>query len=200
METTLTLLTKEKITAHAEQNNLCHHESITLSNIMSAINANDIDQLHWYSQFGDRIRAILLNSNSYKKGTKFGFTEIDFDEYGWLKRPTFLDREDIHFGITDKNRYGNYSTITLGRGINQVWTYGLSCSFGTAGSSSGISVYDPAFSSREDALQHAINKLKNMLLPKVGDRDTTNYNQKVIVATLKDITKYEVSTVQLSLF
>jgi len=200
METTQTLLTKEKITAHIEHNNLCHHERITLSEILSAIEADDIDQLIWFSQFGDRIRAILLNSHAYKKGAQFGFTEIDFDEYGWFKRPTFLELEDLYFGITDKDRYGNYSTITLGRGINHVWTYGLSCSFGTAGSCSGISVYNPAFPSKEDALQHAISKLKNMMLPKVGDSDTTNYNQKVILATLKDITKYEVGRVQLSLF
>ncbi len=81
-----------------------------------------------------------------------------------------------------------------------MWTYGMSVSYGTAGSSSGICVYDPIFRSREEALTHAVGKLKNMISEKVGNSDTTNYNQKIILATLKSIASFEISKVQLSLF
>ena len=133
-------------------------------------------------------------------GLRFGFDNIEFDEYGWLRRTTFQGIEELLFGLQDKSRYGNYSTITLGHGPNQIWTYGLSCSYGTGGSSSGICVYDQTFANKEEAHKNATAKLKKMMLNKVGDKDTTNYNQKIISATLKDIDKLEISSVQLALF
>jgi hypothetical protein len=42
--------------------------------------------------------------------------------------------------------------------------------------------------------------LKKEMLGKVGNSDTGNYNQKVILATLKDIDRLTVAKVQLSLF
>jgi hypothetical protein len=69
-----------------------------------------------------------------------------------------------------------------------------------AGGGSFLSVYDKQLRSREDALTTGLNELKNMMWAKVGDSDTSNYNQSVINATLKDIIKFQVSQVQLSLF
>jgi len=86
---------------------------------------------------------------------RFGFDNIEFDEYDWLRRATFQDIEELLFGLLDKSRYGNYSTITLWHRPNQIWTYELSCSYGTAGSSSGICVYNQGFTTREEALKDA---------------------------------------------
>lgn len=200
METRLSLLNKENILDYIEQYNHCRHERETLSEILLAIEKDDYQTLDWFAQFGDCLRAILLNSYGYRKALNFGFTSLLLDKYGWYQHPKFLELEELHFGLKDKERYGTYSTITLGRGINHIWAFGLSVSFGTAGSSNGISVYSPQFNSRENALEYAMQKLKSMLLPKVGDHDTTNYNQKVIHATLNEIADYEVRKVQLSLF
>jgi len=38
------------------------------------------------------------------------------------------------------------------------------------------------------------------MLARVGDKDTTNYNKKIIAATLSDIDKWEISSLQLTLF
>ena len=149
--------------------------------------------------FGDSFRAITMNVHAcYRKGLEFGFTEINFDQYGWFNRPEFLDKEDIKLGSSD--RYGEYSVITLGRGINNIWTYALHYSFGTAGGGSALSVYDKQFKSRQDALTFALNKLKGMMAEKIGNTDTTNYKQTIILATLKEITKAQVNMVQLALF
>jgi len=76
----------------------------------------------------------------------------------------------------------------------------MSIAYGTAGSVSGICVYDPIFNSREDALNHAIQKLENAMASKVEVKDTTNFNQKIILATLKSIEKIQVAKIRLSLF
>ena len=139
-----------------------------------------------------------MNLNAYRKGLEFGFTEIAFDQNGWFKRPQFLDQGDLSFG--DSSRYGNHSTIHLGRGINSTWTYGLNYSFGCAGGGYGLSVYGKQFHSREAALNFALKDLKAMMTARVGSTDTTNDKQPIILATLRDIEKAQIGMVQLTLF
>ncbi|RZJ76450.1 MAG: hypothetical protein EOO45_02225 [Flavobacterium sp.] len=105
----------------------------------------DSASIERFVQFGNTLRKILFNVHAYHMGLRFGFDKIEFDEYDWLRRPSFQDMEELLFGLPDKSRYGNYSTITLGHGPNKIWTFVLSCSYGTAGYSSGICVYDQTF-------------------------------------------------------
>ncbi|RZK40737.1 MAG: hypothetical protein EOO90_14020 [Pedobacter sp.] len=200
MKTTVSLLTKETLIYHVENHNLIGYERLLIEEISSTVDRADSVSIEWFAQFGNTLRKILFNVHAYRMGLRFGFEHIEFDEYDWVRRPSFQDMEELLFGLPDKSRYGNYSTITLGHGPNQIWTYGLSCSYGTAGSSSGICVYDQTFANREEALKDATAKLKKMMLDKVGDKDTINYNPKIIAATLKDIDKLEISSVQLTLF
>ncbi|MDN3585663.1 hypothetical protein QWY86_03225 [Pedobacter aquatilis] len=180
--------------------NFCAHERKTFEEIQCAIVQNDVSKLRWFAGFGDRLRAVLLNVHAYRMGLGFGFEKIDFDVYGWLLRPAFLDVEELRFGLADKSRYGNYSSISLGHGPNGIWTYGMSISYGTAGSACGLSVYGPVFSGRQQVLDAALVVLKGEMEDKVGNKDTTNYHQKVILATLKSIEETSFGQVQLSLF
>lgn len=200
METNISLLTKETQIYYLENHNLIEYERLLVKEISSAVDRKDRVSIEWFAQFGNTPRKILFNVHAYRMGLRFGFEKIEFDEYDWLRRPSFHGIEELLFGLPDKSRYCTSSAITLEHGPNQIWTYGLSCSYGTAGSSSGICVYDQTFANREDALKHTTAKLKKMMLAKVGDKDTTNYNQKIIVSTLKDIDKLEISSVQLTLF
>jgi len=199
METNVSLLTKETLNCYVENHNLIGYERLLVEEISSAVDRKDSASIEWFVRFGNTLRKILFNVHAYRMGLRFGFDNIEFDEYDWLRRPSFQDIEELLFGLPDKSRYGNYSVITLGHGPNQIWTYGLSCSYGTAGSS-GICVYDQTFANKEEALKDATAKLKKMMLDKVGDTDATNYNQQIITATLKDIDKLEISSVQLTLF
>ncbi|WP_316795065.1 hypothetical protein [Pedobacter agri] len=200
METSPKLFNPTALTQYLEDHHHMQYEKDLLNEILQSIQNNDTRKLAWFAQFGETLRLIVFNVNAYRKGLQFGFTDIRFDPYGWLKRPTFLDQQELHFGLTEQDRYGSYSTITIGRGLNHIWTYGLSVSYGTAGSSSGICVYGQVFSSKEETLKQALQKLRAMMVEKVGNIDTTNYNQKIILATLKSIADMEVSQVQLSLF
>jgi len=194
----LNLESKYEIITYRDEHHLVKYEHGIIDELLSAIDSADLEKLSWFSRFGDRIRCITMNVHAYRKGLEFGFTEIAFDQYGWFKRPEFLDKEDIKLGTSD--RYGEYSIITLGRGENYTWTYALHYSFGTAGGGSALSVYDKQFKSRQDALTFALNKLKDMMTDKIGNTDTTNYKQPIILATLREIAKAQINMVQLPLF
>lgn len=199
MESLILNLQSEKvINDYINENHLVRYEKGILNEILTAIKKNDAGSLSWFNSFGTSLRHITMNVYAYRRQLEFGFTEINFDQYGWFSRPQFLDREDLVFGNAD--RYSEHSIIHLGRGENHIWTYSLNYSYGMAGGGSFISVYDKQFKSRQDALTAGLNELKEMMLSKVGNADTSNYNQSILTATLKDIAKFEVSMVQLSLF
>jgi hypothetical protein len=194
----LTLQSTNQIIEYRNHNHLVKYEYEILNELLDAIKVSDETLLNWFNTFGKSLRAITMNVHAYRMGLEFGFTEIAYDKYDWFKRPEFLDKEDLVFG--DTSRYGNHSIIHLGRGANQIWTYALNYSFGCAGGSYALSVYGKQFKCREDALDFALNELKNMMTAKVGSTDTTNDKQPIIIATLRDIEKYKVSMVQLTLF
>jgi len=194
----LNLQSKNQITDYMADHCFVPYERGIFIEMLTAIAENDQTQLDWFRSFGDSFRAITMNVHAYRKGLEFGFTEISFDQHGWFTRSEFLDKEELTFG--DTSCYGNHSLIYLGRGENSTWTYGMNYSFGVAGGCYGLSVYGKQFKSRPDALAFALNALKMMMTKKIGSTDTTNDKQPVILATLKDIIKMEISFVQLSLF
>ena len=127
----LNLQSKNQINAYMKENHMVHYEVGIFQEMIDAIKSKDQSQLDCFHSFGDSFRAITMNVHAYRKGLEFGFTAIDFDKYGWFTRPEFLDKEELTFG--DTSRYGNFSCISLGRGINHIWTYALHYSFGVAG-------------------------------------------------------------------
>jgi hypothetical protein len=194
----LNLQSKNQITAYMKDNHMVAYERGVFQEMIAAIEAKNQTQLDWFRSFGDSFRTITMNIYAYRKGLEFGFTEISFDKYDWFTRPVFLDREELTFG--DTSRYGNHSVIYLGRGENQVWTYGMSYSYGVGGGCYGLSVYGKQFNSCQEALNHALIELKLMMTKKIGSTDTTNDKQPIILATLRDIENTQVGMGQLSLF
>ena len=194
----LNLQSKNQITDYIADKHFMPYEVGIFKEMLKAIETKNQTQLDWFRSFGDSFRSITMNVYAYRKGLEFGFTEISFDKYDWFTRPVFLDREELTFG--DTSRYGNHSLIYLGRGENHVWTYGMNYSYGVAGGGYGLSVYGKQFKSRQDALNYALIELKTMMTKKLGSNDTTNDKQPIILATLRDIDKAQVSMVQLTLF
>lgn len=127
----LNLQSKNQITNYMTDHQLMPYERAIFIEILEAIDSDDQVQLDWFRTFGDTFHAITMNLYAYRKGLEFGFTEIAFDQHGWFIRPQFLDKEELTFG--DTSRYGNYSSISLGRGANHTWTYALQYSYGVAG-------------------------------------------------------------------
>ena len=199
METlVLDLQSKNQINNYIKENHLVKYESGILNEMLIAIEESEVSKLDWFNQFGESIRCITMNVYAYRKQLEFGFTKITFDQHGWFSRPEFLDKENLILG--NPWHHGEHSTIYLGRGTNYIWTYAIDYSFGTAGGGSHLSVYGKQYKSREDALSIALNELKVMMTDKINNRDTTNYKQHIILATLKDITKAQINMIQLTLF
>ena len=194
----LNLQSKNQIMEYLDNHHYMKYEMGILNELLEAVDNNNESFLGWCNSFGKSFRKITMNLYAYRKGLEFGFCEIAFDQYGWFKRPEFLNKEDLLFG--DTSRYGNHSIIHLGHGENHLWTYALNYSFGCAGGGYALSVYGKQFKRREDALNYALNELKGMMTAKIGSTDTTNDKQPIILATLKDIEKFQIGMVQLTLF
>jgi hypothetical protein len=189
---------KNVITDYTTGSHLAKHERTILEEIMRAVEIADLPKLDWFSQFGPSIRHVHMNVYAYRKGLEFGFTEIAFDKYNWFVRSEFLDKEDIILG--NPKHYGEHSIIHLGHGPAGIWTYALNYSFGLGGGGSALSVYGKQFNNRQDAFICGLTGLKSMMTKAIGHKDTTNYKQPIILATLNDIKKAEINTVQMALF
>ncbi|MCC8407679.1 hypothetical protein LJ707_01980 [Mucilaginibacter sp. UR6-1] len=194
----LTVRSKDQIIAYRDNHSLIRYEPLILAEILAAAEAGNEELLSWFNGFGDCFRSIIMNVHAYRNGLDFGFTEIGFDKYGWFERPKFLAVETLLFG--NEARYGEHSTLNIGKGPNNIWTNALSYSFGTAGGGCALSVYGKRFTSREAAINEGVARLKAMMLKKVGNTDRSNYNPQVIRGTLNAIAAYEVASVQLTLF
>src|SRR3569833_1950234 len=193
----LTLQSQTDIDAYCSGHPTAYERAL-LNEMALAIRSGDLEILTWFAGFGDSLRTILMNVHACRKGLEFGFTEIAFDKYGWFVRPAFLDYEVVKLG--NSARYGEYSEIRMGRGVNGIWSYAISYSYGCGGGGSALSVYDPHFPGRDAALDAALAQLKVMFTAKVGSTDTTNHKQDIILKTLNAIEKLQVNMVQLSLF
>lgn len=194
----LTLLTENDLRSYIAESCLCRHERAIVNEILTAIVNGDDQLLQDFNRLGHSLRHIYMNVHAYRSGLKFGFDQIQFDQYGWLLRPTFLETENLVFG--NKAHHGEYSSLCIGRGPNYQWAYGLQYCFGTAGGGRSLSFYDHPYNNRAEAITAGLIDLKNCFFKILGSTDTTNYKQSVITHTLAAIAAYQNAQVQLTLF
>jgi hypothetical protein len=110
-----------------------------------------------FEAFGDSLRHIIENRAGYERGLSvYGFTDKTLNQYGWLERPDFLDCEEIPFML--KGRVLGENSITIGRGPNGKWTYGLNLAASITGHASGLSVYGEPYNSRKDCMKTALER------------------------------------------
>lgn len=107
-----------------------------------------------YESFGNTPRHIIMNLREYDKGMLFGFTEKHFSPYGWLQNNTFTELEEIRF--IHKQGWASTNYLTIGRGNNGKWTYGVSYSTGSWGYCYGIGVWGKVFDCRKECLKAAL--------------------------------------------
>ena len=137
--------------------NFCRAERHNVAIYLNALRRNDRAIIEEYESFGDTPRQLLMNKREYERHLVFGFIKKEFNEYGWLERPDFLEREDIQFPHRDGWAVSNH--ITLGKGLNGKWTYGMSYSHSTGGSGYGLNVWGKIFDNRKDCLKAALNEM-----------------------------------------
>ena len=137
--------------------NFCRAERHNVAIYLNALRRNDRAIIEEYESFGDTPRQLLMNKREYERHLVFGFIKKEFNEYGWLERPDFLEREEIQFPHRDGWAVSNH--ITLGKGLDGKWTYGMSYSHSTGGSGYGLNVWGKIFDNRKDCLKAALNEM-----------------------------------------
>jgi hypothetical protein len=137
--------------------NFCRAERHNVAVYLNALRRNDRQVIDEYESFGDSPRQLLMNKREYERQLLFGFNKIAFNEYGWLANPAFLEREEIAFPHRDGWAVSNH--ITLGKGLNGTWTYGMSYSHSTGGYGYGLNVWGKLFDNRKDCLTAALNEM-----------------------------------------
>lgn len=170
----------------------------------NAIRVRDTETLDFFAKFGSDVRHQVMNANTYNHGLLFGFKAFTFDEHGWLQHQEWNKEEVIEFRTPKDKAISN--EIRLAEGLNRKWTYSISYHFGGAGGGSNPSVFDRPYSTREEALAHAIEKFigefehafkRNEEFP-----DPTNFKIPYMRAVLKLIEdlKRKTHSYQTSLF
>ena len=149
--------------------NFCRVERHNVAVYLNALRRNDKAIIEEYESFGDSPRQLLMNKREYERHLLFGFTKKEFNEYGWLASPTFLEREEIEFPHRDGWAVSNH--ITLGKGLNGKWTCGMSYSYSTGGAGYGLNVWGTVFSNRKDCLTAALNEMRAGLAKSSGEND-----------------------------
>ena len=140
-----------------QQVNFCRVERHNVAVYLNALRRNDKEIIEEYESFGDTPRQLLMNKREYERHLLFGFAKKEFNQYGWLERPDFLEREEIQFPHRDGWAVSNH--ITLGKGLNGKWTYGMSYSHSTGGSGYGLNVWGKLFDNRKDCLKAALTEM-----------------------------------------
>lgn len=128
-----------------------------MATYLKVLRQNNRQLTEEYESFGDSPRQIIMNRREYDSGMLFGFTEKHFSSYGWLQNSTFTEREEIRF--IHKQGWAATNHLTLGRGENGKWTYGVSFSTGNWRHCYGLSVWGKVFDSRKVCLKSALQEI-----------------------------------------
>ncbi len=156
--------------------NLCRGERKRAAIYLQALRKEDKATITYFEQFGHTARHILMNERAYNQGLIFGFNEIKFNEYGWLENAVFLDKERIEFPHREGWAVSNH--ITIAKGNNDKYTYGLSYSYNTGGGGYGVTVWGEVFDTRKECLIYALNEIKDRL--NSHSSDTDKYTKSVL--------------------
>lgn len=179
--------------------NFCRVERHNVAIYLNALRRNDRAIIEEYESFGDTPRQLLMNKREYERHLLFGFTKKEFNEYGWLERPVFLEREEIQFPHQDGWAVSNH--ITLGKGLNGKWTYGMSYSYSTGGAGYGLGVWGKIFDNRKDCLTAALNEMMKGLDKNSSKTDRYAINVlKQVKALFDEITGRKPIQLELSFF
>lgn len=85
-----------------------------------------------------------------------GYTDIAFDENGWIIEPSFEPVETISFEIKKSNCRNK---IDISKTINGKWIIGVSFNANCEGQGSGLSIWGDVYESEKEAKIDGLNKM-----------------------------------------
>lgn len=156
------------------ENLICGAEKKAYSDYMTALENDDFETVNYFESFGDRPYQFISNYRNFNQNCLFGFDEKIYDEYGWIKRPVFEEKEDVLIYV-HKNGWKDENKIQIGRGKNGKWTDGIYAHTDNGGQVNGISAWGEIFQTKELAI---INACKRMI--KYHQDNTWSGSNKII--------------------
>lgn len=166
-------------------------ERLYVAIYLKALRQNHQQLIEEYESFGDSPRQIIMNHREYDRGMLFGFVDKHFSSYGWLQNSSFTEREEIKF--IHKQGWAATNHLTIGRGNNGKWTYGVSLSTGGWGHCSGISVWGKIFDNRKECMKAALKEILDghrEAAEKLKDDTCGNFNaqySKEVIRQVKNL-------------
>lgn len=124
---------------------------------LKAIWLNDTKTIESYERFGTTPHKIFINKRTYERQLLFGFSDLEFSEYGWIENRKLLDYEIIDFKT--KNQSVSSNSVSIGRGLNNKWTFGICYSTGGSGGANSASIWGEIVDSKEKAIILGLEKL-----------------------------------------
>ena len=70
-------------------------ELAIINDVWESIRANDDKAIEIYESFGDDVCHRIMNINEYRHGFVLGFEDFKFGEYNWIRKPVFLNIEEV---------------------------------------------------------------------------------------------------------
>ena len=153
-------LSNEDKIATIEEYNFWKNERAVIEPYIVALKTNNSAVIADFEGFGDCLHHIVQNWHRFTRAsTIYGFTLTTFNEYGWLEREAFMDCETFYFGGGIKGALAWSNNLTIGRGPNGKWTYGLSLTASSSGWCYGLSVFSDPYNSRHESLRRGLEKV-----------------------------------------
>lgn len=183
-------LSKFEKLAEVQELNPSKCERHNMAVYLKALWLNNTEILDYYESFGDAPNKFFSNKRAYERGLLFGYSEIQYNEYGWLDNAELIEKEQIDIISKGSNR--NY--ITIGKGLNGNWTYGMSYSTGNGGGGYRADVWGKIIPEKQECIIEALQELKQRHLKekqsaeKYGD-SSHNYQSAVSEPVVKEVNK-----------
>jgi hypothetical protein len=155
-----TMYSKEQKLDEIAKCNFRGAERIVAEEYSKALEADNQSVIEAFEIFGNTPYHIVRNYIHFERASSiYGFTNVAFDDYGWLARGEFSDCETFNFGCGGKSGVVGSNSITIGRGPNGKWTYGISLAVSLSGQCYGLSVFNEPYDSRRACLRHGLEDM-----------------------------------------
>jgi hypothetical protein len=153
-------LSNENKIAAIMECNFRRSELAVIEQYIEALKTNDHAAIEEFESFGGSPYQMVQNHAHFVRASfAFGFTRTALNKHGWLKGEVFLDCETFYFGCGIKGNLMGRNSLTIGRGPNGKWTYGLHLAASQSGRFAGLSVFCDPYDSRRECLRHGLEEM-----------------------------------------
>ncbi len=149
----------------------------TTQEYIQALRTLNYGVLEFFQEMGEDARHRISNVHTLKRAHLYGFTTVCIDKCGWAKANSWPETETIELRQKSDNACCN--EITLAKGLNGKYCYGLDYTYGGAGGCFGPCYFSNPYDSRSQCLSAALDslqaKMEDALTRNCEHPDSTNF-------------------------